>query len=109
MHSSIVCHRGYHNPKDETDRPLENTVDAYKEAWTRGFTHAECDVAMTKVGIKIEFISFLRVVYVCVVCGFHPSLELLEHLIHYTPERWCYTFAHRVSILCVNIYTYKER
>lgn len=47
--SHIVAHRGFHNPRDRSDRrPLENSLSAYETAWTHGIHLCECDIALTK-------------------------------------------------------------
>ena len=43
----LVLHRGYHDVKDRSHRPLENTLAAYEQAWTSGVDLCECDVAIT--------------------------------------------------------------
>lgn len=44
-----VSHRGFHNPKGNSDqRPLENSLSAFEIAWTNGVHICECDVALTK-------------------------------------------------------------
>jgi len=45
--SRLVFHRGFHNSDDGTDRPIENSLDAYESAWTAGVAYCECDVALT--------------------------------------------------------------
>ena len=45
----LVAHRGFHSPKDRSDRrPLENSLQAYESAWTSGIHLCECDIALTK-------------------------------------------------------------
>ena len=45
----IVAHRGFHSPRDRSDRrPLENSLSAYEAAWTNGLKLCECDIALTK-------------------------------------------------------------
>jgi len=47
--SSLVAHRGFHCPRDGSDkRPMENSLAAYESAWSSGIHLCECDVALTK-------------------------------------------------------------
>lgn len=48
MLDKLVAHRGFHCIKDGTDRPIENTLEAYETAWTAGIHMCECDIALTK-------------------------------------------------------------
>ncbi len=43
----LVAHRGFHSKKDNLDRPLENTIAAYEQAWTAGMAYCECDITLT--------------------------------------------------------------
>ena len=46
---SLVAHRGFHCVDDRVSRrPLENSLDAYETAWTKGMELCECDIAITK-------------------------------------------------------------
>lgn len=46
---SIVAHRGFHCPRDNSGkRPLENSLSAFESAWSAGIHLCECDVALTK-------------------------------------------------------------
>lgn len=41
--ANLVAHRGFHSPKDRSDRrPLENSLQAYETAWTSGIHLCEC-------------------------------------------------------------------
>lgn len=45
----LKAHRGFHSPKDRSDRrPIENSLQAYEIAWTSGIHLCECDIALTK-------------------------------------------------------------
>lgn len=47
--SSLVAHRGFHCPRDNSGkRPLENSLSAFESAWASGLHLCECDVALTK-------------------------------------------------------------
>eukprot|EP00300_Choanocystis_sp_HF-7_P000770 c10635_g1_i1.p1 GENE.c10635_g1_i1~~c10635_g1_i1.p1 ORF type:complete len:319 (+),score=76.72 c10635_g1_i1:25-957(+) len=46
----LVAHRGFHCRSDALHRPLENTLDAYIQAWGAGAKHCECDVSLTADG-----------------------------------------------------------
>ena len=47
--STIVAHRGFHNPKGLSDiRPLENSLAAFEAAWSNGVHLCECDIGLTK-------------------------------------------------------------
>ncbi|KAL7517226.1 hypothetical protein ACHAWX_002161 [Stephanocyclus meneghinianus] len=47
--SALVAHRGFHCPRDGTNRrPLENSLSAFEMAWCGGIKLCECDVALTK-------------------------------------------------------------
>ncbi|KAL7546480.1 hypothetical protein ACHAWF_009814 [Thalassiosira exigua] len=49
--SSLVAHRGFHCPRDNSGkRPLENSLYAFESAWAAGVHLCECDVAVTKDG-----------------------------------------------------------
>jgi glycerophosphoryl diester phosphodiesterase len=47
---ALVAHRGFHCPRDGTNRrPLENSLSAFEIAWSSGGIElCECDVALTK-------------------------------------------------------------
>ena len=47
---SLVSHRGYHDVNDSLSRPLENTLDAYREAF-KELRYAECDITCSTDGI----------------------------------------------------------
>ncbi len=44
---SLVSHRGFHCLDDCLDRPLENTLAAYEQAWSAGMKYCECDITLT--------------------------------------------------------------
>lgn len=46
----MVAHRGFHGVAGEIDRPIENTLPAFEQAWTAGIVYCECDVFVTKDG-----------------------------------------------------------
>jgi glycerophosphoryl diester phosphodiesterase len=50
VRSKLVAHRGYHDVNDSLSRPLENTVEAYKQAF-KELSLAECDVTCSKDGV----------------------------------------------------------
>uniref|UniRef100_A0A7S3PPZ0 GP-PDE domain-containing protein n=1 Tax=Aplanochytrium stocchinoi TaxID=215587 RepID=A0A7S3PPZ0_9STRA len=43
----LVSHRGFHSTQDRLERPLENTLAAYEQAWAAGVHYCECDVTLT--------------------------------------------------------------
>ena len=47
---SLVSRRGYHDVTDSLSRPLENTLDAYREAF-KELRYAECDITCSTDGI----------------------------------------------------------
>ena len=50
-HASLVFHRGLHSPtNDPLARPIENTLQAYEQAWLAGARYCECDVTITEDG-----------------------------------------------------------
>ena len=50
IRNSLVAHRGYHDVNDSLTRPLENTLDAYREAF-KELIFAECDVTCSADGV----------------------------------------------------------
>lgn len=51
MNSAIVLHRGYHGKEHNLmGRPVENTLEAFKQGWELGYVQCECDVTVTKDG-----------------------------------------------------------
>eukprot|EP00928_Gymnodinium_smaydae_P027780 TRINITY_DN21370_c0_g3_i1.p1 TRINITY_DN21370_c0_g3~~TRINITY_DN21370_c0_g3_i1.p1 ORF type:complete len:1047 (-),score=161.39 TRINITY_DN21370_c0_g3_i1:115-2847(-) len=49
----MVSHRGFHCTSDRTRRPVENTLPAYEQAWSSGFTYCECDIQLTSDGYLV--------------------------------------------------------
>ncbi|GBG29385.1 Glycerophosphodiester phosphodiesterase 1 [Hondaea fermentalgiana] len=49
----LVAHRGFHAVGDRLQRPLENTVKAYREAAQAGVRLAECDITLTADGYLV--------------------------------------------------------
>lgn len=52
---SIVAHRGFHDPSDSLNRPLENTLEAFLSVWSlpESLQMCECDVTTTKDGVVV--------------------------------------------------------
>jgi len=50
---ALVLHRGFHSVADSSNRPIENSLPAYENAWAGGCCHCECDVVVTRDGYVV--------------------------------------------------------